>query len=297
MKKFLLLLVILYITLSAQEIKNEKNLDLESLSNQESLDSMNSWLNGDFGLKPDKVSYLLPFGYTGHKYKSYNLDGYNNFEAELQVSFKLGVGQNLFGLKERYYLSYTHHAFWQIYTNSSPFRENNYNPEAFTIIPIFSDVRGFTLRNVKLSLAHISNGKGATSLTYDKFGNPIVVKTSRSINYVYVDMAFQKGSFLTNFIIQTPSFGGENLSDNPDIMDYWGYTAMRLSYFHEKSMYTLLLKGNPVTEKGALEATYSYPLHKHSLFAYGKFFTGYGESLIDYNNYVTKIAFGIAFSR
>lgn len=297
MKKFILLLLVLHVALFARDIENEKNLDLDSLTNQESIDSMNSWLDGDFGLKPDKVSYLLPFGYTGHKYKSYNLDGYNNYEAELQVSLKLGVGKNIFGLKERYYLSYTHHAFWQIYTNSSPFRENNYNPEAFTIIPIFSDIQGFTLRNVKVSLAHVSNGKGKTSLTHDSFGNAVVVNTSRSMNYTYVDFAFQKESFLADFIFLAPSFGADNLSDNPDIMDYWGYTAVKLSYFQGKSMYTLMLRGNPVTEKGALEATYSYPIQEHSLFVFGKFFTGYGESLIDYNNYVTKFAFGISFSR
>jgi len=297
MKKIILLLLLLHVTIFAQDIKNEKNLDLDNLTNQESINSMNSWLGGNFALKPDKVSYLLPFGYTGHKYQSYNLDEYSNFEAELQVSLKLGVGKDLFGLKERYYLSYTHHAFWQIYTNSSPFRENNYNPEAFAIIPIFSDIQGFTLRNVKLSLAHVSNGKGKTSLTRDSAGNPIVVNTSRSINYAYIDMAFQKDSFLANFIVLAPSFGADNLSDNPDIMDYWGYTAVKLTYFRGKNMYTLMVRGNPATEKGALEATYSHPIRERSLFVFGKFFTGYGESLIDYNNYVTKFAFGISFSR
>jgi len=57
-----------------------------------------------------------------------------------------------------------------------------------------------------------------------------------------------------------------------------------------------MVRGNLMKENGALEATYSYPL-KDKTDLYIKLFSGYGESLIDYNRNVTKLAIGFSFSR
>jgi phospholipase A1/A2 len=70
---------------------------------------MQKWLNRDFGLKPHKVNYILPYSYREGVYKSYvPTDEYRNIEAELQVSLKLYLGTGLFGLNESYYLAYLH---------------------------------------------------------------------------------------------------------------------------------------------------------------------------------------------
>ena len=51
-------------------------------------------------------------------------------------------------------------------------------------------------------------------------------------------------------------------------------------------------------DKTTIEANYSYPiLGRDDLFLYAKFFDGYGESLIDYNNKITKFGIGISISR
>ena len=49
--------------------------------------------------------------------------------------------------------------------------------------------------------------------------------------------------------------------------------------------------------KGAVELSWSFPLWNYPYFkGYVQYFTGYGESLIDYNNYVNTIGVGVAIS-
>lgn len=105
----------------------------------------------------------------------------------------------------------------------------------------------------------------------------------------------QYNNFLVNVKAWMPYFG-EDLSDNPDIIDYTGYTSVELKYFYRKHLISLNTRLNFFSKKGALELNYSYPLYP-DLYLYTKFFTGYNESLIDYNNYITKFAIGFSFSR
>ncbi len=277
-----------------------ENIETKEIKDSEAQSSMQKWIDGSFGLKPYKANYLLPYGYrTNGVYDNYSPTGdYRNIEAELQVSLKLDVGSGLFGLNEKYYLSYTHKAFWQIYINSSPFRETTYNPEAFVVFPIEDKDSFLNMKSIKVAYAHRSNGQGSNE------GVSTVVSTqsyntgnqSRSMNYIYSEFSFQHDTLVTEFSFWIPFYETVHGTDNPDIMDYLGYTSLKFNYFLNKHMFTLMGRGNIETKRGAAEFTYSYPLIKDTYF-YTKFFTGYGESLIDYNNYVTKFSIGFSFSR
>jgi len=268
---------------------------LFEIDNNVSKASMKSWLDGDFGLKPYKVNYLIPFGQANRPYHS-NVPTikFKDREAELQVSLKLQVQHNLLGLDERYYLSYTHHAFWQIYIESAPFRESIYNPEGFIIFPIKDETSIFGFNSFKLALAHRSNGQPDTrDVAFSdgtKMGN-----ISRSINYVYATLRLQHKTIMTDFTgwVRIPE--SKSTDDNPDILDYTGYSSIKFTYFINKHMFTAMARGNLKTKKGAFEATYSYPLIHNNLFI--KFFSGYTESLIEYNRCVTKLSIGFSFSR
>lgn len=300
--KYIFLLLLISITLFADDVRKSNSeevntLDIDKVKSSESKKAMNKWLEGKFGLQPYRVNYLLPYGYTDTNYKSYvPSDEYKNVEAELQVSLKLNVANNLLGLNESYYLSYTHTAFWQVYANSSPFRETNYNPEGFVIFPLYDDDSILKLRSIKFALAHKSNGQGNTSNVV--YANPSQNpgNRSRSINYVYSTVRFQHDTLLADLTLMYPFPESEESNDNPDIMDYLGYTKLKLSYFLDKHMFTLMGRGNFMTNKGAVEGTYSYPLIDDT-YLYIKVFSGYGESLIDYNNKVTKYSIGFSFSR
>ncbi len=269
-------------------------INIEDVKNDASKESMERWLNGGFALETYKVNYILPYGYSNKNYKPKGPLTYDNIEAELQVSLKLRVAKNLFGLHESYYLSYSHQSFWQIYVKSAPFRETNYNPEGFVIFPVSDTFSIFQLRSVKLAIAHKSNGQPNTEGV--DINGVALENLSKSINYVYTTIRMQHDTLITDFTLLAPMGTGENLSDNPDIMDYWGYGNVKFTYFYKEHMFTLMLRGNFDTQKGAAEATYSYPLHNNTNL-YIKLFTGYGESLIDYNRDLSKASIGFSFSR
>jgi len=299
MKKTLLILLFtlsLFASNSTNKRFNYLTCDIQNISNQETQDTMYKWLNSDFGLEPYKVNYLLPLGYRKGVYKSYiPTDVYKNIEAELQISLKLNVKKNLFGLNEKYYLSYTHQSFWQIYSKSSPFRETIYNPEAFVIFPIL-DNSFFNLRSLKLALAHRSNGQGDNrNLDPEKYSN--VENRSRSINYLYSTLRFQHQTLITDIELWARIPEEDATDDNPDIMKYTGFSSIKFRYFLDEHMVTLLARGNFKTHYGAIEATYSHPLIIDNAYFYTKIFSGYGESLIDYNNNITKFSIGFSFSR
>ncbi len=268
---------------------------LLNIDNNVSQQSMRSWLAGDFGLKPYKVNYLLPYGISDHEYNS-NIPtvDYKNIEAELQVSLKLQVRHNLLGLDERYYLSYTHQAFWQIYITSSPFRESIYNPEGFVVFPIKDETSIFGFNSIKVALAHRSNGQPDTREVVFSNGQALG-NLSRSINYVYTTLRLQHQTLMSDFTFWARIPENKATDDNPDIIDYIGYGSVKFTYFINKHMFTFMGRGNLRTKKGAFEATYSYPLIYNNFFI--KFFSGYTESLIDYNRNVTKLSIGFSFSR
>jgi len=273
----------------------KSKINMDSIKNNTSKDSMQDWLDDDFGLKPYHANYLLPFGIANKKYTSHLPDvvSYENKEAEIQVSLKLQVAHNLFGLDEKYYLAYTQQAFWQIYINSSPFRESLYNPEGFVVFPISDRESMFHMRSLKIAVAHKSNGQPNTTDIPEFNG----FNLSKSINYFYTTLRLQHETLITDLTLMAPFPGSSNLSDNPDLMKYLGYTKVKFSYFYNKNMYTLMVRGNIDGMRGAVEATYSYPIRKHKSYLYVKLFSGYVESLIDYNQNITKFSIGVSFSR
>ena len=300
MIKFFLISLVLSVGLLASDesaVELEK-VELEEIPDRKDKESMEKWLGGEFGLQPHYVNYLLPFGYTKQNYREYPAsDDYGEIEAELQVSLKINIGNDLFGLGEKYYLSYSQRSFWQIYEKSSPFRETNYNPEMFVVFPISDHSTAFNMRSITLAYAHLSNGQGQphdedmyTSVHEDPDNR------SRGMDNLYLNFTFQHKTLITELKIWTPPMGVKDKSDNPDIMDYYGYTRLKFTYFLGENMFTLMGRGNFNTGKGAMEATYSHPL-VNGTYLYAKVFSGYGESLIDYNNQITKFSIGFSFSR
>ncbi|MEO1938618.1 MAG: phospholipase A, partial [Sulfurimonas sp.] len=193
--------------------KEKSQIKIEDIQNDRSKENMQKWLDGSFGLKPYKDNYIIPLGYATKEYPSHKPGiYYDKKEAELQVSLKLKVYENLFGLHEIYYLSYTHQAFWQIYIESSPFRESIYNPEAFVVFPISDRKSWFQMRSFKIATAHMSNGQPNTSDVPGFKGYNL----SKSINYFYATARFQHGTLLTDVTLMAPFPGSANLDDNPD---------------------------------------------------------------------------------
>ncbi len=273
----------------------EKVISVETLKDEKVKESIGDWMNEKFGLTPYRPNYLLPFSYTTHNYKEWTpTDGeYKNIEAEFQVSLKMAFKRNLLGMGEIYYGAYSQRSFWQLYIESSPFRESNYNPELFVTFPVGSK-EYYGLKSLTFGYSHLSNGQGNIILTDNAQKYPEMQNRSRSINKLYAQAIFQHKSLIFDLKVWTRI---ANLDDNPDIMDYIGYGRLKMMYFYKKHLFTAMGRFNPFKQKGAFEATYSYPGHLDGVYFFAKIFTGYGESLIDYNTRLTKYSVGFAFSR
>ncbi len=261
------------------------------------------YVDSDFGLYAYKTNYLLPLSFSSTKYHYWRENGiisnsniyYKQYEAEFQISLKKPLSFNLFGLNEIIAFAYTQKVWWQIYAPSSPFRETNYEPEIFITIPTPTYIdKKSNLKGIRLGFVHESNGRAGLQ--------------SRSWNRLYISSVWQYKTFFTNFRIwhrisedaknsPTDLYG----DDNPDIVDYMGYGDISLSYLLGKNQIGLVLRNNlnfSGNNRGALMLDWSLPLlYAKDSFWYIKIFSGYGESLIDYNRHVDKLSLGFSFSR
>jgi phospholipase A1/A2 len=201
-------------------------------------------------------------------------------EAEFQLSLKTKAAENLFGSQVDLWFAYTQQNQWQVYnaTISRPFRETNFQPEMFLVIPARYDLIGLTGRFIDLGIVHLSNGRA----------DPL----SRSWNRFYAQFGFERGNFA---LLVRPwyRFKEDPADDNnPDITHYLGNGDLTAIYKRGGQEFTLIGRLNAGSGYGAAEGTWSFPIEDR-LKGYVKLFTGYGETMIDYNWKQTTIGIGV----
>jgi phospholipase A1/A2 len=244
---------------------------------------------GAFLFRPHHPNYFLPLKYSNRPNNTPFQDtfvqpdlGLDSVEAELQLSFKIKGMEGVFGHDNLdLWFGYTVTSFWQAYndTISSPFRETNYEPEVMLVYRTDYEFAGFRGRFINVGLAHQSNGRGE--------------ELSRSWNRIYAQFGFERDNLalLIRPWYRIPE-DDEN-DDNPDIEDYMGQGDLLAIYRKGRNAYSLLLRNNFETNRGALKLDWSFPLYGR-LKGYVQYFNGYGESLIDYNH--SQQSFGIGVS-
>ena len=244
-----------------------------------------------FSLMAHNSNYLLAGAHNFHGWNSKVYDdileediSFDNTEIQFQLSIKTPLAIDLFDKNLDIFAAYTVRSFWQAYNSdiSSPFRETNHQPEIWLQTEHDWEFLGFKNSANILGIAHQSNGQAA--------------KLSRSWNRVYAGFLLEKENFA---IFIKPWFRiteDESSDDNPDITDYFGHGEIHLAYKKEDHVFTLMSRNNLASgfSQGAVELGWSFPLfHYDYVKGYIQYFSGYGESLIDYNNYVNRIGFGI----
>ena len=245
-----------------------------------------------------KQNYLLPYTYASRENPLYTEAGlhYDHEETKFQFSFRFPLTRDdLFVKGDGLDLGYTQKSFWQTYNTSlsEPFRETDYNPEIFYTMPLnFQPWGGYT--DLRLGLEHESNGMGITN----------GVNLSRSWNRIYAKFIYSKDNYV---IAVRPWYRipeSQNTSptdttgdDNPDIEKYLGYFDLTGALRYRQFEFSLLARNNLRTSNnyGAIELGMSFPLY-HRLRGYAQYFNGYGDSLIDYNQSVTRYGIGILFT-
>ncbi|CAA6807639.1 MAG: Phospholipase A1 precursor (EC; Outer membrane phospholipase A [uncultured Sulfurovum sp.] len=272
-------------------------------------------IENNFGLLPYQTNYLAPFSYSSTTHqrhfsafndaslpsewqKHVNYD--NHLEAEYQFSFQKPLTYNLFGWNEFISLAYTQHVWWKIYDDSSPFRETNYMPEVFMMLPTSDAIdEQYYLKGIKFGYRHQSNGQeGYQSRSWDRLFltglwqyDNLFIKAETWYRLPEEDKssAFYAGT--------DPKSNGD---DNPDILDYMGHGEVTGTYLWGEKQLSLMLRNNFKFHKnrGAIKINYTQPfINSSNTYWYLNLFSGYGESMIDYNQNIHKISLGFAYSR
>jgi len=301
-----------------------QKIDTDTPETQELMNSL--WDGNFFGLTPFHENYMLPLSVARTRYKRHSESVHPNTspltpiqekykeyiktEAEFQISFKKQLTYNFLGLHEFLTVAYTQTVWWQLYEKSAPFREMNYKPEIFLVHPTSLEVdKQYGLKAIRYGYLHESNGQdGYRSRSWNRLQvtglwqwNNLFLSTRawyripekrKSDNYYYGN------GFKVDGSETDPNEEGD---DNPDIIHYMGYGDIHVNYLfgnHQISSMARYNFGKGGEQHGAFEFNWSYPFFgSKNMFWYAKVFTGYGESLIDYDRSVTKTSLGFSFSR
>ncbi|HEY0210286.1 phospholipase A [Acerihabitans sp.] len=233
-----------------------------------------------FVLYPYESNYVM-YTYTSdinkEAIKSYDwADNARRDELDFQLSLGFPLWRGIAGDNSVLGASYTQHSFWQISNTaeSSPFRETNYEPQLFLGWATDYDFAGWTLRDVEVGVNHQSNGRS----------DP----TSRSWDRAYTRLMAQNGNWQVEV---KPWFTFGNTNDNPDITKYLGYYRLKIGYAWGESVFSVESHYNWNSGYGSGQLGWSYPVSRHVRF-YTQVFSGYGESLIDYDHRQTRVGVG-----
>lgn len=239
------------------------------------------------GTKPGRIkmyqpNYLLPYYYTRSPYDAIYYGTTPNDQPIQQEEFKAQLSLMLPIIKgrlwhKRFYfdVAYTQLMYWQFYARSQYFRETNYEPEAFFQLQLHPSWQS------QLGVDHQSNGRGGL--------------LERSWNRMYIQLQYNPFNILVRERLWTliAKADSSNLH-NPDIAYYLGYDNLILS--RKLGDLTASLEMQNIASglrRGFVIASLSYPLFS-SLALYGQVFSGYGQSLIEYNHRTTSLGIGVS---
>jgi phospholipase A1 len=201
-------------------------------------------------------------------------------ELAFQLGFKMKLVEGVANKPLDLWFGYTQNSYWQAGNRkaSSPFRETNYQPELMAVTPLNFNVLGMHASFLNLGVVHQSNGQAST--------------LSRSWNRVYAQVGLERAGF--NLVGRVWKRINEAAADdnNPNIVDYMGHGDVNLTYRSNGNDYSALLRRNFSTGRGAVQLSWAFPLSGH-IKGYAQYFSGYGQSLIDYNYYQNVAGVGL----
>jgi phospholipase A1 len=215
---------------------------------------------------------------------------YKHTEAKIQISLRTKLAEGLLLPGADLWAGYTQVSLWQVYdrSSSSPFRSTDYEPELMYVLSTPASLRalpwGWQWRYGMLAVAHQSNGQS----------EPL----SRSWNRAYVAAGFERDDLSVVLKLNHRFDEGADEDDNPDLTHYRGRGELQLAWATGRSLASLQWRSNLEDWKhGSLQLDWSYPLdaeHPRALRWYVQLFTGYGETLLDYNFRQTSLGLGLA---
>lgn len=217
---------------------------------------------------------------SAHEPMYFVLGGRDGADARFQLSFKYrlfdreSLPARLLPLLGSMHFGYTQTSLWDLHGDSKPFRDTSYRPSLFwqgsldTHHPLLPSYW-------RAGYEHESNGKEGSA--------------SRSIDTLFAQPVWRQDFNDGRSLIVAPKFYGYlDKDENPDIARYRGYADWIIRYGHERGwmLGARLRQGTGGYASGELNL--SVPLREPLFSRTGGFlhfqlFSGYGESLLDYN--------------
>jgi len=205
----------------------------------------------------------------------------NNSDAKFQISIKDRLTNAVLPFNSFLYFTYTQKSFWNIYKNSSPFSENNYNPGMG--LGKFYLNKHRLLNMVGIGLDHESNGKDSID--------------SRSWNKVSFHYRIAFPGSITLAISTWIPFAYK--SDNPDLIKYIGYFEANLIKKSRDNRFVVEItakKGATWDNRGSFQTQFYYRIGKNNnQYLSLQYYTGYAESLLHYSESTNSIRIGLVF--
>ncbi|NDW10559.1 phospholipase A [Dysgonomonas sp. 520] len=199
-------------------------------------------------------------------------------DASFQISIRQRLTKSVLPFNTFLYLTYTQKSFWDVYDESSPFRDTNYNPGLGLGKALF--YKGRAIGGIFAQIKHESNGRGGDE--------------SRSWNY----LSFSSKYFLNpHFNIfgefWIPYVDGSN---NKNLLDYKGLANIGINFISDKHRWWVSAEFNPRKGVGNINTvtTIGFKISESAnQYLFARLNNGYGESLLDYDKYSMNFRVGI----
>ena len=221
---------------------------------------------------------------------------YKTEEMRIQLSARTKIASGLLtdsstGRKDSLWVGYTQQSYWQVFNSdlSRPFRTTDHEPEIFYVYPTDAPLPfGWRWRYSGVGLVHQSNGQS----------EPL----SRSWNRWYLMTGAELGNrWQINARLWKRIPEGSGNDDNPGIQNYIGRGEIKLGWnVNEHNYLGVTARGSLGKGKGSGRIEWLRTLGegwnggKSNLRLHVQLFSGYGDSLIDYNYKRTMFSVGLS---
>lgn len=203
----------------------------------------------------------------------------NTADATFQISIRHRLTKSVLPFNSFLYLTYTHKAFWDIYAESAPFRDNNYNPGIG--IGKYITKGNNLLGGIVLSFEHESNGQKGDQ--------------SRSWNYISINGKYFVNKLLSvSFRAWIPYVDGK---ENKDLLEYKGIGSISLNAITRDRKWWVTAEFTPRKGWGNINSIVSIGYKPSSMLNQSyflRFNDGTGENLLNYNRYSMNLRIGIS---
>lgn len=212
---------------------------------------------------------------------TYFIFGKDDLKLQFSAKYRVAKSYDL-------YLGYTQVMFWNIYKNSAPFDDINYNPEAF--YRLTENKKSF-LRSIDLGILHTSNGED--------------LEKSRSMNRLFVKTNFATQWGRHNILGELKLQHIYSKSDsNKNIDSYMGFWDLKMIVTHilvmgkgRLDLEYRLFAGKRVfnISRGGRELglLYHFGSENFNPALYFQYYSGYAENLLHYSQKQSNARLGL----